>query len=237
MRYLLLIAFIVLNSFYSPVSSNSQGSPLPVSPNSFSDPVTMISEGETLLKEGDLVVRLNNDPVSRYIKNFSRQDKSYSHAGIVLFENGIPYIYHIVNGEENPGEKLRKDLLSSYCAPRKNRAFGIFRYDMNDKEIKKLKEVITGWYAKGIQFETAFNLKTDDKMYCSEMVMKALVKATRKRILIETVKPTAAEAGVLSVHLRLPFAYTNSIRVVPIDNLYLNPSCHMIKEYNFKPNK
>jgi hypothetical protein len=121
-----------------------------VAPNNYIDPFAMINEGQSLLKEGDLVVRLNQDPASQFIKSFNRHDKNYSHAGIVLFESGYPYIYHIVNGEENPDEKLRKDTLGRFCNPRKNIAYGIFRYEIEAGEIKRLKDLIHKWYAKGV---------------------------------------------------------------------------------------
>jgi Permuted papain-like amidase enzyme, YaeF/YiiX, C92 family len=218
--------------FYSSGSHLAKWESTPVI--KYIDPSAMISEGQMLLKEGDLVVRLNQDPASQFIKNFNRHDKNYSHAGIVLYENGHPYIYHIVNGEENPDEKLRKDSLSRFCNPRKNMGYGIFRYDMTAGEIKRLKDLIHQWYAKGVQFDPAFNLKTNDKMYCSEMISKALAKATRNRILIATTKPTIAEAGLLSAYMHLTFSYTSQLRIVPIDNLYTNTHCYLIKDYNYK---
>lgn len=233
MRTLVFILLIALGFYSSIGKAPNQGS-TPVVPNNYIDPYPMINEGQTLLKEGDLVTRLNQDPTSQFIKNFNRQDKSYSHAGIVLFENGYPYIYHIVNGEENPDEKLRKDSLSGFCNPRKNIAYGIFRYEMGAGEIKRLKDLIHKWYIKGVRFDSTFNLKTDDRMYCSEMIRKALARATGKRILIGTTKLTDAEAGLFSVYTHLPYTYTSKLRIVSIDNLYKVPSCHLIKEYNYK---
>lgn len=233
MRTLILI-LLISHSFYSCIGNATKQASTPVASNNYIDPYTMVIEGQALLKEGDLVVRLNQDPTSQFIKNFNRRDKSYSHAGIVLYENGYPYIYHVVNGEENPDEKLRKDSLSRFCNPRKNIAFGIFRYEMKASEIKNLKNLIHKWYAKGVQFDPAFNLKTDDRMYCSEMIRKALARATNKRILIKTTKLTSSEAGLFSAYMHLPFTYTGKLRIVSIDNLYKHPSCYLIKEYNYK---
>lgn len=199
----------------------------------YTDPFSMISEGETLLKEGDLVVRLNRDPMSQYIKNFNRHDKRFSHAGIVLYENGYPYVFHIINGEENPDEKLRKDSLIRFCNPRKNIAYGIFRYDMNAGEIKILRDLIHTWYNQGLQFDSAFNLKSDDRMYCSEMIRKALIKATAKRISIETTKLTNNEVRLFSAYSHHPVSYVSNLQIVCIDELYINPFCHLIKEYNY----
>jgi hypothetical protein len=109
----------------------------------------MINEGQTLLKEGDLVVRLNQDPTSQFIKNLNRHDRKYSHAGIVLYEKGYPIIYHIVNGDEQPDGQLRKDSLSKFCNPRKNLAYGIFRYEMETNEIKILERAYSQMVCKG----------------------------------------------------------------------------------------
>lgn len=204
-----------------------------VSENIYNNAYGMILEGEGLLQEGDLVVRLNQDPSSRFIKYFNRQDKSYSHSGIVFFENGYPYVYHIVNGEENPGQKLRKDTLTRYCNPQKNLAYGIYRYNMNDIEIRKLKNIVFEWYRKGVQFDSSFNLKTNDRMYCSEMIKKGLEGATCKRIIIETTKPTAAEVSALAFHMHLSPSVASGLQLIAIDNLYINDNCKLVRRFNF----
>lgn len=231
-RIVILILFISNGFSLGMGNATNQESTL-VPHTKYVNPYIMINEGQTLLKEGDLVVRLNQDLTSRFIKNFNRLDKSYSHAGIVLFENGYPYVFHVVKGDENPDGKLKKDSLSWFCNPRKNIAYGIFRYKMDTDEIKRLKDLIYKWYAMGVQFDPAFDLKTDDKMYCSEMVRKALAEATRKRILIKTTELTITEAKLFSTYMHLPFAYTSKLRVVSIDNLYKHPSCYLVKEFNY----
>jgi hypothetical protein len=233
MRTLILI-LLISQSFYFCIGIAPKQESTSIAASNGIDPYTMINEGQALLKEGDLVVRLNQDPASQFIKNFNRRDKNYSHAGIVLFENGYPYIYHIVNGEENPGEKLRKDSLSRFCNPRKNIAYGIFRYEMEAGEIRSLKDLIHKWYIVGIQFDPTFNLTSNNKMYCSEMIMKALTIVTNRRILIETTKLTNTEARLFSAYTHLPFTYTSQLQIVSIDNLYKLPSCYLIREYNYK---
>lgn len=198
------------------------------------DPYRMINEGKRLIEDGDLVVRLNTDASSQYLKNFNRHDKKYSHAGIVFFENGHPYIYHIVNGEENPDGKLKRDSLTRFCDPRKNFAFGIFRFKMNASEIKTMSTLIHHWYNEGVRFDSTFNLKTDDRMYCSEMISKALARATNKRIRMQTTTPTIREATFFSVYMHLPYSYTSKLEIVAIDNLYTNPYCRSVREYNYQ---
>ena len=194
----------------------------------------MINEGQCLLKDGDLVVRMNDDYTSQYIKNFNRHDKSYSHAGIVLCENGRPLVFHMVSGRENPDAKLKKDELGRFCNPQQNSAYGIFRYDIRPAEIERLKATILKWYTKGVKFDSAFNLETDDRMYCAEMISKALAQATRGRITFETTKLTVTEAKLFSNYSHLPFEYTSRLRIISVDNLYVNPYCHLVKEYNYE---
>ena len=233
MKYLILLFFVAysMSSFMIDFIEKKLDKATPVI---HINPFNLITEGQSLLKEGDLVVRLNRDPASQFIRNFNRHDKKYSHAGIVLFEQGYPYVYHIVNGEENPDERLRKDSLSRFCDPGINKAYGIFRYNLDSGELGKIKETIHSWYAKGVRFDSAFNLKTDDRMYCSEMISKALTRATHQRIQIETTKINTTEAMLFSEHAHLPFTYTSRLQIISIDDLYMNPYCHLIKGYSFE---
>jgi hypothetical protein len=197
------------------------------------NPYGMIEDGLSRLKEGDLVVRMNRDPSSRFIKYFNHKDKNFSHSGIVLFEHGYPYVYHIINGEENPDQKIRMDSLSHFCSPKRNLAFGVYRYDMSATEICRLKATVHKWYSKRIRFDSLFNLSSDDRMYCSEMVSKAVMEATGNRIMIQPIRLTLAEAGCLTAYSRLPISYTNGLSVIPIDALYMNPFCILVKKYDY----
>jgi hypothetical protein len=194
----------------------------------------MIRDGQSLVKDGDLIVRMNRDPMSRYIKNFNKHDKSYSHAGIILFEDGYPYVFNIMNGEENPGECLRRDSLSQFSSPRKNSAYGIFRYQLHEEELKKLHEIIQNWLSKKIRFDHAFDFRTNDRMYCSEMISKAIAEATGGRIVIESTRFTATEARLFAAYCHLSFDYTSKLEIIPIDALYTNPYCHAVKRYDYQ---
>lgn len=197
------------------------------------NPYGMIEDGQSRLKEGDLVVRMNRDPSSRFIKYFNHKDKSYSHSGVVLFENGYPYVYHVINGAENPDQKIRMDSLAQFCSPKRNLAFAVYRYNMSEKEIYRLKMIVHKWYEKGVRFDSLFSLSSDDRMYCSEMVSKSLAEATGNRIMIQPIRLTLAEASCLTAYSCLPLSYTNGLPVIPIDALYVNPFCRLIKKYDY----
>ena len=72
------------------------------------------------LKNGDLILRLNNDPTSQLIKQFNRKDKTYSHAGLLVMENNEPYVYHMISGDENPDGKMKKEKLEDFTNRKNN---------------------------------------------------------------------------------------------------------------------
>lgn len=197
------------------------------------DPYSMISEAENLLCDGDLVLRLNQDPLSQFIKNFNREDKKYSHAGIVLFENGKPFVYHILNDEGSRDGKIRQESFPGFCDPMKNYAFGVFRYRLGKEEVKKLKTVIYSWQKNKVLFDYDFNLQTDQRMYCSEMISKAITKATASRIVFKTTVVTKQEASLLAAYLKLPVSTFSLSEIVSLDNLYCSNTCAPVKEYSF----
>jgi Permuted papain-like amidase enzyme, YaeF/YiiX, C92 family len=204
-------------------------------PNPFAGAKALISEGMTLLQDGDLVLRNGQEISSQLIRQFSRQDQSYSHSGIVFYENGYPYVYHIVPGEENPDGRLKADSFSHFCNPRKNDRFAIYRYDLNDSELNRFHQQVLSWYAAGIRYDSSFNLATDDRMYCSEMIRKGLKAATHGRVDIPTSTVTEKEARFFASYLHRPVGKIAGMQVVAADNLYLNPHCRLVKRFELYP--
>jgi hypothetical protein len=131
-----------------------------------------------LLQTGDLLVRRGDDMTSYILSQLNMKDKTYSHCGIVVIENGYPYVYHSIGGEDNPDEILRRDSAHTWCSPANNHAFAAYRYNMADSMKARLASVVQGYYSEGRMFDMAFDISTDDRLYCSEMIYKALKKAT-----------------------------------------------------------
>lgn len=228
----LFVVFIVL--LFSCTIKDKK--PAPVAPsanNAYSNFYRQIEEGKTSLQDGDLVVRSGNDITSQLIKNFNRKDKNYSHSGIVFFNDGVPFVYHILAGFENPDAKMVTDSLQIFCHPRHNHGFAIYRYAMDSSEIVKMKQLVSNWHRQGVRFDSTFNLRSDDRMYCSEMIQKALARATKNRIVVETVKPTKAEAHLASTKIPLTAAQVQKLDIIPIDNLYINQHCRLVQRFDF----
>ena len=187
-----------------------------------------------LIKTGDLILRTGADYSSEHIRQFSRQDKTYSHAGIAQIDSGRIFVYHIEPAAHGKDNMVRKELLDSFCKQSSNLGFGIARYQMNKDEMLRFIQYMEKQYLNNVSFDMDFDLATDDKMYCSEMIKKALHQATNGKVCIET-DPLNSK-----MHYKLIRKYFGKNEsevankdVVAIDRLFLNQHCKIVRQYSY----
>ena len=172
-----------------------------------------INNAQQSVQSGDLILRTGRDYTSEVMRRFSQHDKTYSHCGIASIENDSVFVYHAIGGEWNPDQKLRRDLFAVFCNPYESRGFGVYRYPFNEDQRKQILQNVNKFYRAAIMFDMQFNLNTDDRMYCSEFVYKAIKPA----FLLKTTT-------------------INHITFVAIDNLFLDAGCNEIKRVRFQGN-
>lgn len=127
-----------------------------------------------ILQTGDLVFRRGNDFASQTFANINREDRRFSHVGLVSVENNQAFIFHAIGGSFNPDQKIKKESFKVFAAPDQNRSFGIYRAD--DTNATKIPAMLDSLYHAGVPFDLMFDMKTNDRLYCSEMVYKVLQK-------------------------------------------------------------
>lgn len=174
-----------------------------------------VDSGISLLRSGDIVMRTGIDVSSYLLAQMNQTNKTYSHCGIVMIENGYPFVYHSIGGEDNPDARLRRDSAVFFFSPYNNMGFGIARYDLTPVEIEKLGATARQFYREKRKFDMDFDLKTDDRLYCAEFVYKAVIAATGDSTYIT---PTSV------------LGY----RFVGVDNLFINPHAQVIWQVKFK---
>jgi hypothetical protein len=191
------------------------------------------------IREGDLVLRCGNDHISESLRDFSQQEKLYSHSGIALTHNGEMFIYSNMAGDINPNEIMRRDNVDSFLNPVHNVAAGVYRYDFSKDESDKLKSIVEAHYLNKLQFDMNFDLATDNKMYCAEMIAKSVEQATVNRISIPK-SPVTKELRQKYLKMALDKKVVPSIKsgnarreYWSIDNLYLNRHCREVKKAIF----
>jgi hypothetical protein len=196
---------------------------------------SMISKGEGMVKDGDIIVRDYEDQLSHAIKRFNRIDPSYSHAGIVIMENGYPFVYHVLPNRKFYNGNICRDSLKRFCAPSEINGFGIFRYHLPPDAVAVMKQQLKAWQAQHIQFDPWFSYRSEDQLYCSEMVAKLILKATHGAIAFEFTTPTGLEKQLYLT--RFPKAKEHPLEdsILAIDNLYMNPHCKTIARFIYTP--
>jgi hypothetical protein len=132
-----------------------------------------------LLKSGDLALRTGADVTSYMLRQMNLKDKAYSHCGIVMVEDGYPFVYHCIGGEDNPDSRLRRDSAALFFSPVSNERLGIARLDLRPAQVRQLQQIVRRYYAAAPPFDMDFDLATDDRLYCAEFVYKAIREAAR----------------------------------------------------------
>jgi len=173
-----------------------------------------VDSGVHMLRSGYIVLRTGMGADSYLLAQMNRKDKTYSHCGIVMVENGYPFVYHSIGGEDNPDERLRRDSAKFFFSPLHNSGLAIVRYDLSDEKVNELRQVVRDYYLLRPKFDMKFDLKTDDKLYCAEFVYKAMNKVMHEEYI-----------GTTSV-LGCTF--------VGIDDLFVNAHAHFIWKTKFK---
>lgn len=170
---------------------------------------------ESGLKDGDLVLRHSKGFVSDAILTFQTKEPEFSHSGVVKKVNGKTYVYHATGGEENVTNNMKRDPISLYCHPAAVFKFGIFRYDLPAAEMDAFMAIMDANYEQGVQFDLDFDMTTDETMYCSEMIYKAMEEVRGK------------EGNFIGM------SYVGNKPYVAIDDLYLNELTSEIYRYEY----
>lgn len=189
-----------------------------------------IEMAKTIIQHGDLICRTGFDFVSQSLQSFNTVDKTYSHSGLAFIENGKIMVYHAIGGvDENPSESFKKEPLDSFVNPKRKVGFGIYRYKIPPTEINCLYQQFKHLEQQQIKFDKYFNLKDDEKQYCSEAIAKALKKCTNNTVIIPTtIKENFKVKNKGYEHLK-----GKRFEYIALDNLYLNPYCTLIKQIKY----
>ncbi len=159
----------------SSVKQNTDSvSQLPPKPK---DNKVQLDSATLLICTGDMITRTGNDFTSNCLRQFCQTDKTYSHCGIASIEHDTIFVYHALGGEFNPDQALLREPFAIFVATEANKGFGVFRFDMDSSQIRRLIKESHISFEKKITFDMKFDLATDDKMYCSEFTAKMFRRA------------------------------------------------------------
>ena len=129
-------------------------------------PVVLIKEDVFygILKNGDIICRLGDRLWSQIFKDFSADDKRFSHIGIIRINNERITVIH-AEGTTKPGKDFVKEE-SLYDFLKVARAIGIYRImDLDGNKISGLAmEYIN------VPFDWKFDMGDTSELYCTELL-------------------------------------------------------------------
>jgi hypothetical protein len=138
------------------------------------------------IQNGDLIFRRGHSTESQIVIIADRKSR-FSHVGIICIENEIPLVIHAVPSENN-GEPdfIKKEKLAEFLVPEKASEFAIYRSDFS-KEIKNRAAVnALQFFENKLTFDGKYDFASDDKLYCTELVLKAFQPDSFKSLTIKS---------------------------------------------------
>jgi len=205
----ILVGILIITSFYFynkyKVSSLSRN-------NNFNK--AGILKGKLLVKNGDLILRRGEDFISATASGFSQSDNSFSHSGLAIIENDTVFVYHSIGMGDSRESFLKRDLFEAFCNTNENIRIGIYRFNFKKEIIIRLDSIVKNRYQNKLEFDSNFDLKTDEKQYCSEFIYKSILNASNNTI-------------------KLPLSEKPNFMYIAVDNLYLNSYAKRIFQFEY----
>ena len=137
------------------------------------------------LKDGDIILRLGDGPLSPMFRNVSPTDRRFSHLGIVRIRDETITVIHSLGVITNRNRGVEETSLERFL--RNARSAGIFRTlsadgtAISDKALTFI----------GIPFDWSFNLSDDSRIYCTELLYVVLKYVapdiTLKTVFLDTI--------------------------------------------------
>lgn len=155
------------------------------------------------LKNGDLVLRRGRS-IESFAVVYAKSENEYSHIGITVFENGKPFIIHII--PDSPSV-VRKDTPEDFLSQKNASRYCVLRPKLNEEELVKVTESAKQFFEKHISFDDNYNLTDDAAMYCSELVLKAF---SYNRISLDDIKPQKLNFTLGFHDIIMPNSFVNS---------------------------
>ncbi len=130
-----------------------------------------------LLETGDLIFRKGQSNQSQIVLMFDRET-SFSHVGLVQKIDAAVYVIHVAPGNPETGKVVRREPLSTFLKP--NLALKVGLYRLQEKYhhfAQPAVQVALSYLENGKIFDHDFDLKSMDKLYCTELVWKTYLEA------------------------------------------------------------
>ena len=161
---------------------------------------------------GDLVLRCGKDEISHLFSRLNTRNPTYSHCGVLNKTDSGVFVFHILSSAQHNAGDIVYEPFERFVRPEISEKWCIVQYHFDRLQRARFCNQIAFYFSKNILFDSEFNLVSDDKMYCSEMIYKAIL-----------------HSGLDSACVRSTISPTGK-QYIAIDNLFEHPCCQTICE-------
>jgi hypothetical protein len=152
---------------------------------------------KNLYQTGDIVLREGKGLISSAFSKMSLKEKKYSHAGFIVTEGNEWLVYHFID----KGKKgITVEKLEDFVSDEECSSFAVYHPAYSQDQQMTIASLIKNPVDRNKEFDSDFDLKTDDKFYCTEWIYKLL-------------RQTGFD---------IPVSAVNNTEYVAPDNLYIN---------------
>ena len=150
------------------------------------------------MRSGDLVCRLGNGYFSGIFRRFSGDSERFSHIGVFHREGDSCFVIHADADELTGVGSVRRERLSEFLRGSHDHQFYRFTIDSIRSGVDSLA---LAYFARGVPFDTDFDLSSDSSLYCTELVAVAINGAAQNDTVVS------------------PFSLTKTFRYYRIDDI------------------
>ena len=124
-------------------------------------------------RTGDLIFRRGKSFASQAVL-ITDQNSCYSHVGIICLVKGNAFVIHSVPYEEGNGNnEMKCEKLESFLSFDKASRAVVYRvHGMSDAGLTKAVQWAKKAFDAHVKFDEEYNLVSDDKLYCTELIWK-----------------------------------------------------------------
>lgn len=123
------------------------------------------------LENGDVIFRRENSFWGDIATSIARRDGSYSHTGIILLQNGSPYVVHAYADAKTNNAQVSMQPLAEFL--KNSSASAYFRLNFAPAIREEVAKQAFGYYQRKTPFDDKFSLDDDKAVYCTELVWAA----------------------------------------------------------------
>jgi hypothetical protein len=128
----------------------------------------------TELLDGDIVFRRGVDAIGRMVLSYGDRPR-FSHVGMVVRVAGETHVVHSLPETTSNDGGVRVDRLGTFSSPLRAADIGYYRLGrLTPAQRRGIHRYLLDRI--GTPFDLRFEYSTDDSMYCTELVLKALAQ-------------------------------------------------------------